>query len=189
MIALVAPLALAGGGLVAVLLRRAQRGQRAAMALAGWGLTALVLVVSAFVSGPVKGVASALPFLMAAALGVVWTGRVRREGANGRSRSLAPEPLESPSQSRWRVWWRGFLRFVLAGPLGMVAAMAVAFCLAVYLPGDPRTRIVIGGLAMPILWGLAMTWTLADGRLLRALAVLAGASAAGFFLAFLGGAG
>ena len=77
---------------------------------------------------------------------------------------------------------------MLAGPLGMTAAMGVAFCVTVYLPGDPRTRIVLGGLLLPILWGLAMTWTLADRRLLRATAVLVGTSIIGFGLAALGGA-
>lgn len=78
------------------------------------------------------------------------------------------------------------LRTLLAGPLGMTAAMAVAFCVTVYLPGDPRTRIVIGGLLMPVLWGLAMTWTLADRRILRATAVLVATSVVGFGLAHLG---
>ncbi|MCJ2185126.1 hypothetical protein MTR62_20905, partial [Novosphingobium sp. 1949] len=101
--------------------------------------------------------------------------------------SLEPA-IDRPVRTGWRRIARGVGLTVLAGPLGMVAAMAIAFCLAVYLPGDPRTKIVIGGLAMPVLWGLAMTWTLADSRLWRAGAVLCGASAAGLALAFLGGA-
>jgi hypothetical protein len=40
---------------------------------------------------------------------------------------------------------------------------------------------------LPVLWGLAMTWTLADRRLLRATAVLVGTSIVGFGLAALGG--
>jgi hypothetical protein len=55
-------------------------------------------------------------------------------------------PLEEPGR-----FWRGVLRALLAGPLGMTAAMGVAFCVTVYLPGDPRTRIVLGGLLLPIL--------------------------------------
>jgi hypothetical protein len=85
------------------------------------------------------------------------------------------------------VAWRGWLKALLAGPLGMTAAMGIAFCYAAWVPGDPRTRIVVGGLLMPIAWALAMTWTLADQRLLRALAVLAGTTVLGFGLAAMRG--
>ncbi|NKJ44138.1 hypothetical protein FHW94_003638 [Novosphingobium sp. SG720] len=177
---------LATGAAGAALLRRSwQRRDGMALALvaAGWGLPAIALALAIQAFGPVKGMALALAMQAIGALGVVWQGRVQRKAARPRAGEAAPEPLEQPGRV-----WRGVLRALLAGPLGMVAALAVALCVAVYLPGDPRTRIVLSGLLMPVLWGLAMTWTLADRRLLRALAVLVGTSLLGLGIAALGGA-
>lgn len=175
---------LAGGAFGAALLRRSwlrRNGSAIALIMAGWAVMLGLLLASAWLVGPVKGVAAACVMEGIGALSVIWLGRVRRKAVRLREGEAVPEPLEEP-----RRFWRGVLRTLLAGPLGMTAAMATAFCITVYLPGDPRTRIVIGGLLMPVLWGLAMTWTLADRRLLRAAAVLVGTSVAGFGLGMLG---
>lgn len=153
-----------------------------ALIVSGWAILIALALAAALTIGPVKGLAVALAMEGIGALLVVWEGRVCRKVARLRDGDVAPEPLEEPGR-----FWRGVLRALLAGPLGMTAAMGVAFCITVYLPGDPRTRIVLGGLLLPILWGLAMTWTLADRRLLRATAVLVGTSIIGFGLAALGG--
>jgi hypothetical protein len=177
-------LLMAGGALSALLLRRSwlrRDGSAPGLIAGGWVVLLGLLLVSAFLIGPVKGTALALAMEGIGALLVIWLGRVRRKAGRLREVDVAPEPLEEPGRV-----WRGVLRTLLAGPLGMTAAMAVAFCLTVYMPGDPRTRIVIGGLLMPVLWGLAMTWTLADRRILRATAVLVGTSVTGFGLAWLG---
>lgn len=176
---------LAGGALGAALLRASwlkRDGAAPALLAGGWTVLIGLAIAASWLIGPVKGLALALVMEGIGALGVVWQGRVRRKAARARDGEVAPEPLEEPGR-----FWRGVLRTLLAGPLGMTAAMAVAFCVTVYMPGDPRTRIVTGGLLMPVLWGLAMTWTLADRRLLRATAVLVGTSLIGFGLAFLGG--
>ncbi|WP_395398239.1 hypothetical protein WBP07_24525 [Novosphingobium sp. BL-8A] len=176
---------LAGGALGAALLRASWlRRDKAAPGLlaGGWAVLIGLTAAAAWLIGPVKGLAIALVAQGIGALCVVWQGRIRRKAARAREAETAPEPLEEPGRL-----WRGVLRTLLAGPLGMTAAMAVAFCVTVYMPGDPRTRIVTGGLLMPVLWGLAMTWTLADRRLLRATAVLVGTSLVGFGLAVLGG--
>ncbi|WP_240198112.1 hypothetical protein [Novosphingobium sp. P6W] len=175
---------LAGGALGAALLRRSwlrRNGSAIALIMAGWAILLGLLLASAWLVGPVKGVAVACVMEGIGGLSVIGLGRVRRKAVRLREADAVPEPLEEPGR-----FWRGVLRTLLAGPLGMTAAMAAAFCITVYLPGDPRTRIVIGGLLMPVLWGLAMTWTLADRRLLRAAAVLVGTSVAGFGLGMLG---
>ena len=56
-----------------------------------------------------------------------------------------------------------------------------------WAPGEVQTRLLIGGLIVPVAWGGAMAWTLADSRILRATAVLVGTSVAGFGLAMLRG--
>ncbi|MFV0624255.1 hypothetical protein ACBY01_09635 [Sphingomonas sp. ac-8] len=174
----------AGGASGAVLLRRAwadRARDRPALVAAGWIVLLATLLLGALAVGPVKGVALATAAVGVGAIGVVAQGRVVRTARVSRD-SLALEPLEGPSRA-----WRGWLKFLLAGPLGMTAAMGIAFCYAAWTPGDPRTRIIVGGLLMPLAWALAMTWTLADQRLLRALAVLIGTTIAGFALAAMRG--
>ncbi len=186
MIALASLLLIAGGALGAALLRRSwvrRDGSVLGLLLAGWAILIGLLVAAFLLIGRVKGLALGRAMEGIGAHAIIWFGRVRRKAARVRDGDVAPEPLEEPGR-----FWRGVLRALLAGPLGMTAAMGVAFCVTVYLPGDPRTRIVLGGLLLPILWGLAMTWTLADRRLLRATAVLVGTSIIGFGLAALGGA-
>lgn len=170
----------AGGAGGAVLLRRAwadRARDRATLVGAGWMVLVSTLLLSAWTAGAVKGAAVAIAGMGLGALAIVAQGRVVRTARAARD-TLAPEPLEGPSRA-----WRGVLKFLLAGPLGMTAAMGIAFCYATWAPGDPRTRIIVGGLLMPLGWALAMTWTLADQRLLRALAVLVGTTVAGFALA------
>jgi len=173
------------GAAAAWLLRRSWRrreGPAPALVGTGWAVLFAGVLITGWGIGPVKGVALSLAMEAIGALLVVFQGRVRRKAARARAGETAPEPLDEPGRL-----WRGILRTLLAGPLGMTAAMALAFCVTVFLPGDPRTRIVVGGMLLPVLWGLAMTWTLADRRLLRATAVLLGTSLLGFGLAFVGG--
>lgn len=185
-----AGLALAGAGGAAMLRRswRHRQGMIVPLVAGGWLVLIGAAALAMLAIGPIKGLALAATMQAAGALAVVWQGRVQRQSARAvRAEAVAGDTAPEPLEQRARLW-RGVLRVLLAGPLGMVAALAVALCLAVYLPGDPRTRIVLSGLAMPVLWGLAMTWTLADRRLLRALAVLVGTSLLGLGIAALGGA-
>lgn len=134
-----------------------------------------------------QGVSGGGPFIAwtlfsVGALCVVTTGVQVRVARSRAERSLAPEPSDRPSRT-----WRGWLRALLAGPIGMVAAMGVAIAFAVWAPMAPQTRIIIGGLMVPVLWGGAMAWTLADDRILRATAVLIGVSVVTFTAAVLKG--
>lgn len=177
-------LGVAGGATGAVVLRQAWADRvrdRPVLVASGWATLVATVLLGAWWIGPVKGVAVGIAAVGIGALGVVAQGRVLRTARASRD-SLAPEPLEGPSRA-----WRGWTKFLLAGPLGMTAAMGVAFCYAAWAPGDPRTRIIIGGLLMPVAWALAMTWTLADQRLLRALGVLGGTTIVGFALAAMRG--
>ncbi|WP_139810110.1 hypothetical protein [Sphingomonas azotifigens] len=169
------------------LLRKAWRSKttKAPWRAAGLGLAALVLLVPAGLLGPARGPFAALALFSAAALVVVASGRTRRSAKAarpGRDDGPAPEPAERASAP-----WRGLLRWLLAGPIGMVAAMAVGVCYTVWGAGAVQTRLVAGGLLVPIVWGGAMAWTLADDKVLRAAAVLIGTALLGFGLARLGG--
>lgn len=150
--------------------------------LTGWGILVGALLASAVWIGPMLGLAYALTLLPVGSLLVVVHGATRRAARESRRARLAPAPLDGKSRA-----WRGWLKALLAGPLGMLAAMALAFCYAAWAPGAIQTRLLIAALLVPALWGLAMTWTLADQRIIRATAVLGGTTILGFGLAFLGG--
>lgn len=185
-------LMLVGGVLGAWALRRAWRSpaERGADYRAlGWAAIVVTLVWPAFLLGDTRGPFIALTMVSVAALVVVASGatvRAAKAGKSGRAGraadSLAPEPLDRPTNR-----WRSILRWLLAGPIGMIAAMAVGICYAVWVPGEAQTRLLIGGLIVPVVWGGAMAWTLADNRIIRATAVLVGTALTGFGLAILKG--
>lgn len=187
-------LILAGGAAGAWMLRRAWRqgskkgsnngSNSARWRWAGWATLLATLIWPGFVMGAARGPFIAIMLVSAAAFVVVASGlEVRAARAPRAAReSLAPEPADRPTTR-----WRTTLRWLLAGPIGMIAAMAVGICYAVWAPGETHTRLLVGGLMVPVVWGGAMAWTLADSRIVRATAVLVGTSVAGFGLAILRG--
>lgn len=149
---------------------------------AGWTVGALVVLVPSVLMGGAQGPFIAMTLISLAAYALIARNvQFRTSRARG-EKSLAPEPSDRPSRA-----WRGWLRAGLAGPIGMVAAMGVSIAYVTLVPGAPQTRIVIGGLMIPVLWGAAMAWTLADDKILRATAVLVGAAVVGFAAAALKG--
>ncbi|MCW2392847.1 hypothetical protein M2336_001278 [Sphingobium sp. B1D7B] len=152
--------------------------------IAGLALLGATLLWGAWVLGSARGPFTAATLVSVAAFGVIATGytlRPARAGRQGRE-ALAPEPAERMASP-----WRTTLRWALAGPIGMVAAMSVGISYAIWAPGEPQTRLLIGGLIVPLAWGGAMAWTLADSRILRATAVLVGTAILGFGTAMLKG--
>lgn len=177
-----------GGGW---LLRRAWRARIAdkpPYRRAGWAVLAATMVAAAWLLGAVRGPFVALCLIPVAVLALVAGGATVRAAKTGRSSGsgagggLAPEPLVRPAR-----WWQTTLRWLLAGPIGMIAAMAIGIAYATLTPGAAQTRLLIGGLIVPVVWGAAMAWTLADNRILRATFVLLATTLAGFGAAFLKG--
>ncbi|MFT3727857.1 MAG: hypothetical protein QM759_08550 [Terricaulis sp.] len=175
MIALLTTLGFVEAGVLAGwLLRRAWRlrtgWKHNVFLLSGWLVLLGSLALGAGRFDLLLGVFVALPLVSIGALALVATGfewrraRIRRERED-----IALEPSDRASRA-----WRGWLRALLAGPLGGVAAMGIGLAWAVFAPGDAQTRIVTGGLLVPLLWAGGMAWTLSDDKILRATAVLAG---------------
>jgi hypothetical protein len=157
---------------------------KASWRLGGLALLALSILWPAWVLGTARGPFIALTLLSVAAFGVIASGYSLRPARAARAarEGLAPEPAErAPSL------WRTTLRWLLAGPVGMLAAIALGISYTVWAAGEPQTRLLIGGLIVPIAWGAAMAWTLADSRILRATAVLIGTAVVGFGAAALRG--
>ena len=65
--------------------------------------------------------------------------------------------------------------------------MGVGTAWAALVPGEQQTRLVVGGLLVPLVWGGCMAWTLADNRILRATAVLVSVAVVSFSAAILKG--
>lgn len=174
-----------GGGLALRRSWRARGDDGRGWKAGGWLLLIVACLLGSATLGTMRGLFTGLTIASVTVLAVVASGMVvRKPKRAGRSRSLAPEPLDrKPS------WWRSMLRWLLAGPIGMIAAMAVGIFWSVWTGGAEQTRLVIGGMLVPVVWGAAMAWTLADNRILRATAVLVGVTVLGFGLSILKGFG
>jgi hypothetical protein len=173
------------GAAAALILRRAWRrrdGARPWLMLAGWGALAAAVLGAAPFLGPARGPFMASALVSFGALAVVAASLQKRTGRSRPPREVALEPSERASKA-----WRGWLRVLLAGPLGGIAAMGVGLAWTVWVPGPPQTRIVLGGLLVPILWAAGMAWTLADDKILRATAVLSSVTLVTFTAAVLKG--
>lgn len=186
-------LLLAGAG-AAWLLRsswRDRQHKRAERVLAGWAVVLAGAWGAGAMMGPMPGLFASFALIPLGVLAVVAQGATWHRPRPLRAKPLRANPLHEPvareAQETRAPAWKGWIKGLLAGPLGMTAAMGMAFCYAVWMPGAVQTRLLVAALLVPALWGLAMTWTLADRRLLRSTAVLAGASTLGFGLAFLKG--
>lgn len=165
-------LLLVAGMTAALLLRQSWRERGALrpwLIAAGWLSVAVTVVVSGWLLGAARGPFAAFALIPFSALLLIAIGVQIRDPAKRPPRELALEPSDRASKA-----WRGWLRWALAGPIGGIAAMGVGLAWTVWMPGEPQTRMVIGGLLVPVLWGAGMAWTLADNRILRATAVLVG---------------
>lgn len=180
----IAALAATGAG-AAILLRRAWRHPstaRPALIIGAWITIGALVAVAAGIMGSARGPAFAMALIPVGALALVATGVKRRE-ANGRvARSRALEPSLRGSKV-----WRGFLRTLVAAPLGCIVSLTLGIAWTVWLPADPQTRIVLGGVWVPLLWAGAMAWALTDDRILRpALTMIALTLAGGALIAIEG---
>ncbi|WP_017672024.1 hypothetical protein [Blastomonas sp. AAP53] len=150
----------------------------------GLALLCITLLWPAWVLGEARGPFMALTLICVVALCVIASGYTYRPAKANKAirEGLAPEPAERASSA-----WRTTLRWSLAGPIGMVAALGLGISYATWAPGEIQTRLLIGGLIVPLAWGGAMAWTLADSRILRATAVLVGTAVIGVGAAMLKG--
>lgn len=182
---LIAGAVVAAALVAAWLLKRAWSDRTASrpwFILAGWVVLAAIIITPSFFLGGAQGPWIASTLISVAAFGLIALNIQFRESRSRGDKSLAPEPSDRPSRA-----WRGWLRAALAGPIGMFAALGVSIAYVTLVPGEPQTRIVFGGILIPVLWGGAMAWTLADDRILRATAVLVGFAVLGFGAAALKG--
>lgn len=173
-------------GIVAIFLLRmawkTANGWRPWLIASGWALLGVAIAVGWHLLGPVRGIFIALTAIMVAALFSVAMRFQVRTAKVVAGRDVALEPSD-----RKRVMWRGWLRGLLAGPMSGIAALGVGLMWAICTPGAPQTRMVIGGLLVPVLWAGGMAWTLSDDKIVRAFLVLFGVALISLGAAFLKG--
>jgi hypothetical protein len=61
----------------------------------------------------------------------------------------------------------GSLPVLVAGPLGLIAAMGIAVVIATRMPMAEQTRLILAGLIVPTLWAIGIGWMVCQRRLGR----------------------
>lgn len=177
----VGALALSLGGVVLVWSAWRQRrgGARVLGAIALWGLSTWLWITG---FGAEIGIPLALETAALVGFAFILSRMERREVRAPKER-MAPSLPYTP---RRRL--RGAARVLIAGPIGMFAAIGIAFVVAMGAPLAEQTRLILGGLIVPSLWAAFIGWTIADRSLLRPAAILLAIGFAGFGFTMLPGA-
>jgi hypothetical protein len=155
--------------------------------LGGWVAAAVSLAVLAAAAGFDRGPAIGLCVLGVAAYALIAAGIDVRKAKKGREPAAAAEPLD-PRPRPMRIA-RATLRCVAAVVLAASASLMLAAAWSLHGPGSAPDRVVTAAYVLPLVWGAAMTWSLADERLARPVIGLALLTAAGAAFAYLPGAG
>jgi hypothetical protein len=170
--------------LVGVLLLRmswVRRGAHNALPmLGGWLILLAAAATFGWAWGGELGTIYAFLAWSAVAYAVVGVGVELRAPKRAAARALALEPESRPAN-----WTRGIVKSFLAIVFAGIAAVGIGVAFAVAMPLEPKDRIIIGGLLVPVLWGGGMAWTLSDAKLLRATLLLIVISIAAYGIAFL----
>ncbi|WP_213980950.1 hypothetical protein [Sphingomonas sp. dw_22] len=166
-------LALSLGGILLIwsAWRERRWGPRAWAAIGFW-IGSAGLWIARF--GAEIGIPLALETAALAGFAFILSRMERRVARTPREREVPPLPA-----SRYRRL-RGAAKFLIAGPIGMFAAMGIAFVVATGAPLAEQTRLILAGLIVPSLWAVFIGWTVADRRLGVPAAILLAIGGAGF---------
>ncbi|MBB6250143.1 hypothetical protein [Nitrospirillum iridis] len=134
--------------------------------LPGWGLILAGFAGWLTVADADKAIVIGILAFSLVGYAVVALGLDRRRRPH-RAPKAPVTPPPAPAGRRGVTVLRGAARTLLAGPLAAVLGMALAALVAVRAGGLEVNRLVAAGFIGPIVWGLAMTWALADARLAR----------------------
>ncbi|MBB5714350.1 hypothetical protein [Sphingomonas aerophila] len=171
--------------LVAMTLVRLGWGAQRAMAVGGWSLAALSLVVLAGQAGAwglATGTLAAMIASVAMVLRAGWSAPVR-------VRRPAREPASVTMPRRPRDLARRLAVFTLVVPGAFVGAQALAFgaqALVRQAGGGEANAIVLMLFLQPLLWGGLMTWQMTRSGPIQMIGAPVGASALGALMWSLG---
>ncbi|PZU56556.1 MAG: hypothetical protein DI547_16215 [Sphingobium sp.] len=165
-------------GIVAA--HRGWQGRSRIYSVAACALWAVSTTVWIWGYGPEIGTALALESAALLAFGFILTRIERREPREAKARARI---AQAPAQAfGYRL--RGLVRGLVAGPLGLIAALGVGVAVALCAPMVEQTRLILAGLIVPSLWAAFIVWTLSVQRPGRTAVWLAGAGGLGFAIAF-----
>lgn len=156
---------------------------RAAVALAAWSASTALWI---WRFGAEVGIPLALETAALVAFGFILSRMERRADRPARERG-AREGAPA-AYSRWRRYGLGTLRVLVAGPLGLIAAMGIAVVIAARTPMAEQTRLILAGLIVPTLWAIGIGWVVCQRRLAVQTASFVAIGAAGIGLTVLAGA-
>ncbi|PNU02167.1 hypothetical protein [Novosphingobium guangzhouense] len=158
---------------------------RAACVALLWSMSAAIWI---WRFGAEIGIPLALETAALVAFGFILTRMERREERPARKRAAIVDAAASSSRGSWRRYVLGTVRVLVAGPLGLIAAMAIAVVIATRTPMAEQTRLILAGLIVPTLWAIGIGWVVCHRRLAVQAASFATIGAAGIGLTLLAGA-
>jgi hypothetical protein len=167
---------LAGLGFAYGAWKRHTPGWRAVAALLCWTIATAIWIGS---FGTEVGIPLTLETAALAAF-VFILSRIERRGDRRRPDRASHQEARTSLQ-----WLRGTGRAVIAGPLGLVAALGVGIGIATLLPVAEQTRLILGGLIVPSVWCGAIAWAMCDRRLIPQAIAFTAIGGIGFGAAFL----
>lgn len=156
---------------------------RSACAVGLWTMSTALWI---WCFGAEVGVPLALETAALVAFGFIFSRMEGREDRPFRNRSTQADP--GSQRSSWRRYVFGTLRVLVAGPLGLIAAMGIAVVIATHMPTAEQTRLILAGLIVPTLWAIGIGWVVCQRRLAVQAASFTAIGAAGIGLTILAGA-
>ncbi len=149
------------------------------LAVGLWGLSTTLWIA---LFGIEIGIPLALETAALVAFAFILTRMEKRAGRLPRERMVA-----APPRGRWLIPL-GIGRALVAGPLGLAAAMGIAVVIATRGPMAEQTRLIVAGLIVPTLWAIGIAWIVCQRRLPLQATAFAGLAIAGFGFTYVAGA-
>jgi hypothetical protein len=150
----------------------------------GWMLLTISVIAWSIASGAEFGTTLALSVPgVIAWIFALQSAELREQRVRTRKPLVKAEPAAKITDAR--SWLRHFWFFVLTVPLSGAASALVSVALCQWLPWSDTNEMVLAIFLMPLLWGCAAYWIVADPKLSRPTMTLIAAGAIGAALLFL----
>ena len=150
----------------------------------GWLLLTSSVIAWSIASGAEFGTTLALSVPgIVAWIFALRTAELREQRVRSRKPLAKVEPAAKITDAR--SWLRHLWLFVLTVPVSAGASAVLSIVVCRWLPWSDTNEMVLAIFVMPLLWGCASYWIVADPKLSRPTATLIAAGAIGAALLFL----
>ncbi|WP_022697463.1 hypothetical protein [Euryhalocaulis caribicus] len=161
--------------------KRRPKPGRTLPVIAGWALIAASLPLWIAASGPEYGTAYALLTMGFLA----WIAVLPRAKFSRARVERKPSGPVHATRGRMNRLVRHGLLFLISTPVAAVSSALFTIAALKLLPGSAANRMAFSFLLIPVVWGIAAYWTIADTKLVRPAAAIIAAGAAGAALIYL----